>query len=377
MQKKFNYPNRASLSKMTNVDAQAILRYVSELEFPKLVTTSLQFALFKTYGIPTISHLLVATREFSTPENATKRYADTGVLIGEFASHHPQSERAIKAIARMNYIHSRYQNAGKISNDDMLYTLSVFITEPVAWVERYEWRPMNEMEICAFSTFWKSIGDSMGIDYKDLQHSEWRDGIEFYEDIKSWAKDYENKYMVPAVTNKKTADELTPVLLFYVPHILKPAAANVVGVLMGDLLRRAMMYPTPSKSYFRLVHVIFETRRFFLRYLSLPRPSFMRVRNIDDKPDPQTGRFFYKDYQVHPFYNKPGFWNRWGPDAWLVWILGGDLPGSKGDRYIPQGYKFEEVGPSSMKNKGMRETKAFEEKIASERPVGCPFAVMR
>jgi len=28
----------------------------------------------------------------------------------------------------MNTIHSRYQKAGKISNDDLLYTLSVFIT---------------------------------------------------------------------------------------------------------------------------------------------------------------------------------------------------------------------------------------------------------
>lgn len=159
-----------------------------------------------------------------------------------FTSHHPQSERVVKAIARMNYIHSQYQNAGKISNDDMLYTLSVFITEPIAWVQRYEWRSMNEMEVCALGTFWKSIGDAMGIDYKGLRQTKWKDGLEFYEDIKIWAENYENKYMVPAETNKKTADELVPVLLFYVPRIFRPAAANIVGVLMGDLLRKAMMY---------------------------------------------------------------------------------------------------------------------------------------
>lgn len=75
------------------------------------------------------------------------------MLISEFSSHHPKSERVVKAIARMNYIHSRYQKAGKISNDDLLYTLSVFITEPITWVEKYEWRKVTEMEKCALGTF--------------------------------------------------------------------------------------------------------------------------------------------------------------------------------------------------------------------------------
>ncbi len=118
----------------------------------------------KTYGVPTISSLLVATKQLSTPEFASKRYVDTGVLIGEFTGHHPKSGRVIKALARMNYIHryahllrliiraladcvgSGYQKSGKISQDDLLYTLSVFITEPISWVSKYEWRKMTDME---------------------------------------------------------------------------------------------------------------------------------------------------------------------------------------------------------------------------------------
>lgn len=196
----------------------------------------------QTYGIPTISKLLVATRELSTPENASKRYADTGILIGEFTGHHPTSERVVKALARMNYIHSGYQKAGKISNHDLLYTLSVFITEPIAWVEKYEWRKMNDMEICAIGAFWKSIGDAMEIDYKGrLEHTQWTDGLQFYEDISAWAEVYAEKYMVPAASNKKTADELVPLLLFYVPERYKAAASAIVGVLMGNRLRAAMM----------------------------------------------------------------------------------------------------------------------------------------
>jgi len=101
---------------------------------------------------------------------------------------------------------------------------------------------MTDMEVCAVGTFWKSIGDAMGIEYEGrLSKREWIDGLEFYEDIKAWAENYEEKYMVPAISNQKTADQLVPLLLFYVPGVLKGAARNMVGVLMGDRLREAMM----------------------------------------------------------------------------------------------------------------------------------------
>lgn len=49
----------------------------------------------------------------------------------------------------MNYLHGRYQKAGKISNDDMLYTLSLFVLEVERWTREYDWRPLTQMEICA------------------------------------------------------------------------------------------------------------------------------------------------------------------------------------------------------------------------------------
>ncbi len=53
MRDKFNYPDRASLARMTNDDAQAILKYIIEREFPYLYKLSLQFAIFKVGPIPT------------------------------------------------------------------------------------------------------------------------------------------------------------------------------------------------------------------------------------------------------------------------------------------------------------------------------------
>jgi hypothetical protein len=111
-----------------------------------------------------------------------------------------------------------------------------------SWIGKYEWRDFTDMECCAIATFWKSIGDAMGIEYKGyLARSEWTDGLEFYKDLKEWAEGYERDFMVPAYSNKKTADELVPILLFYVPEVLKGPAAHMVGVLMTDRLRAAMM----------------------------------------------------------------------------------------------------------------------------------------
>lgn len=82
-------------------------------------------------------------------EYAGRRYTDTSVLIVEFLGHSPTSLRANSAIARMNYLHGRYQKAGRISNDDMLFTLALFILEVDKWVGMYDWRVLTPMEKCA------------------------------------------------------------------------------------------------------------------------------------------------------------------------------------------------------------------------------------
>lgn len=50
MRKRYGYPDRASLHKMTVEDAQKIIKELSSLEFPFTNETSLQFALFKVCG---------------------------------------------------------------------------------------------------------------------------------------------------------------------------------------------------------------------------------------------------------------------------------------------------------------------------------------
>ena len=252
--KNFPYTTRQSFVRMTDDDAFEIQRGLAQLEFPFTFTKALQFALFRTYGIPTISKLLVATSQLSDIATASKRYADTAVLIREFISHRPTNPRTLEAIARMNYIHSLYQKSGAIRDDDMLFTLSLFALEPIRWIERYEWRSVKDFERCALGTFWKSIGDAMKIECGKLRSGEqgWVDGLHWLEELAEWSKSYEKEFMVPHIDNKKTANETVAILLWGVPTLLKPFAERVVSALMDDRLRTAMMYAyINSRTWFR------------------------------------------------------------------------------------------------------------------------------
>ena len=239
----FPYTTRRSFASMTDNDAYNIKQAVAELEFPFMFEKALQFSLFRTYGVPSVSKLLIATSELSDPSTACKRYTDTDMMIREFICHPPTSQRTLEAIARMNFLHSGYRQAGKILDDDMLYTLGLFAIEPVKWIDNYEWRKLEDFEKCAIGTLFKSVGDSMGIDYDNLKSARegWVDGLQWLEEMIEWSEEYEQRAMVPHEQNKVMAEETTRILLWDLPEALKPIGRHAVSVLMGDRLRHAMM----------------------------------------------------------------------------------------------------------------------------------------
>ena len=240
IKRKHSMLSRADYASLAGDQAQDVLKDLVEMEFPKLMGFSIVFALFKTYGIPSVSSLLVATSELSSPETASKCTADTGVLILEFCLNKASSNRATEAIARMNYLHSRYVKARKITNDDMLYTLSVFALEPVRWVNRYEWRQLSDFEVCASGTFWKAMGDKMEIDFSPLPSngSGWTDGLHWLQEAREWSEEYERKNMVPAATNQQLALAHLDIIFVNLPRSLSAVGKNLVSVIVGDRYAR-------------------------------------------------------------------------------------------------------------------------------------------
>lgn len=194
-----------------------------------------------------MSRLLVATKQITSPHIIPKRLADTNVLMFEIEGSSPSSARWHEAVARTNRIHEAYRKSGKISNEDMLYTLSLFAGEPLKWITSYEWRGFTIMEKAAIGTFWKGVGDAMEIDMSLLpsggsSRDGWTDGSHWLDELLIWSEDYESQHMLPDVNSHKLAMETLNYILWPVPKALKTLGFWAVQSLMDDRLTKTMMY---------------------------------------------------------------------------------------------------------------------------------------
>lgn len=157
-----------------------------------------------------------------------------------FAQFAPTSPHLHKAIARMNYIHSPYLKSGKITQADMLYVTYASVAQSVKFLNQYEWRQLTDMEVAALVTMWKYVSDMMAIDYRTvLQKNEWKDPLEFFEDLTKWASDHEDKYMRAIPEVNALGSILMEMLLQSHPYAPKALTRSAACVLMGNRLRRA------------------------------------------------------------------------------------------------------------------------------------------
>ncbi|KAF7595704.1 hypothetical protein BBP40_005148 [Aspergillus hancockii] len=356
------------MANMTDYDAWTIQKHILQLEFPSVSLKALQLALFRTYGIPSISSLLLRTSQFSDTSTSFKRYADTGALIGQFMSFEPTSDRALTAIARTKFLHTGYRAGGKILESDMLYTLSLFAIEPIRFVEMFEWRSFSELEKCAIGTYWKNLGDALDIDFGALPSGKtgFHDGLHFIEEITEWSRQYEAAHMKPSPDNKAVADKTMDVLVYTLPGWLKGVGIGFASCMMDERLRGAMMYEPPPRIYYAIFSVIVAARKFYLRYLSLPRPTFLRQDVFTDKQN-DYGRYYVRLWSGAPYYVQPTPWNRWGPSAWFSRLLGLPLPGDEGDKYYPKGYETADLGPKYFEGKGRKTVQEHKDLLVGNR----------
>jgi hypothetical protein len=88
-----------------------------------------------------------------------------------------------------------------------------------------------------------------------------------------------------------------------------------------------------------------------------------------------TKRYSPGAYEAYPYYVKPTLWRRYNPVALLRWVSGGDRPGDKPEKYHPEGYKIEELGPPRWMGKGLDWMEADVKRGKEVVPGGgtCPF----
>ncbi|KAH7162331.1 hypothetical protein B0J13DRAFT_535662 [Dactylonectria estremocensis] len=273
----------------------------------------------------------------------------------------------------MNYLHEPFIKSGNILQEDMLYVLYASMTEPVRFINTFEWRHLDELEVAALATLWKYIGDMMDIGYKSLLHKdEWRDGIEFLEDVTRWASDYEDKYMRPTKEVHGLGKILMELLLQSHPKFARPLAYPMALVVMGNRLRRAFGFPEPSLAMTVLTYSQLLARKLVIRFLCLPR--IIPIEYIS-QPDRTTGRIKHYHYMKEPWYVPGTFWSRWNFETILTKLCGGMIPGDGGADMKPEGLLFEDLGPRNKVGQGVQETLELEGMVKQRATAGCPFAM--
>ncbi len=254
------------LEKIAHLDAKAdhqeIIRIVSAYEYPFLMQKALEFALFRTYAVPSIGELLDKTQHFE--RQGQKRYDDTALLIAEWVEQGYDSESGRAAIRRMNQLHHHWP----ISNDDYLYVLSVFIYVPKDWYAMYGTRPLTEKENLAIYYFWVEVGRLMGI--KNIPDT--------YAAFEQFSRDYERDHFAYTEPNRRVADATIRVFLNWYPALIRPLVLQGIYALMDDPLREAFRYPKPANWVIGLTRGGLRLAAKFIRLLPPRRKPYLRSK---------------------------------------------------------------------------------------------------
>lgn len=208
-------------------DDQRIVFLSSRCDFVFDTARAQEFALFRTFAVPSISALLDRTGEFRRrPE---KRYTDTGRTFGELMHFGYDSAQGTLAIQRMNKVHGRFT----IANDDLLYVLSSLIFELIRWNERFGWRRMVETERLGYFHFWRQVGIRMHI----------RDIPDDYAMFEHFNREYERQHHRFTASNQRVGAAIRDMIVRRQPRWAAPLVRNAVYATLDEPLLQAFGFP--------------------------------------------------------------------------------------------------------------------------------------
>ncbi len=242
-------------------DHQRIVFLSTRVDFPFDTTRALELALFRTFGVPSISSLLHRTGEFE--RRAQKRYDDTDIIVSEMMEHGYDSPRGAAALARMNAIHGRFT----IANEDFLYVLSTFVFEPIRFNARFGWRPMVAAEKLALFHFWRAVGARMGI----------RDIPEDFAEFERFSAHYEARRYRFTEANRAVGAATVTLFAGWFPRPCAPLVRQAIYALLDAPTRRAFGFPAPNPVIRTLVLGAMRARAAALRWLPRRRRPSLRT----------------------------------------------------------------------------------------------------
>ena len=242
-------------------DDHRIVLLSARQEFPFDTTRALEFALFRTFAVPSIAALLDRTGEFR--RRPQKRYDDTDLIVSEIMEHGYDSDRGGRALDRMNELHGRF----KIPNDDFLYVLSTFAFEPIRWNARFGWRPLCEQERLGYFHFWRQVGLRMRIANIPAD----------YDAFERFNRDYERRHFRFTEANRRVGTATRELFVGWCPRPLAPVARSAIHALLDDPLLDAFGFPRASPFMRWLVPAVLRARARVVRLLPPRRQPLLRT----------------------------------------------------------------------------------------------------
>jgi len=139
-----------------------------------------------------------------------------------------------------------------LANDDMLYVLTTFVSEPARVIDRYGRRPLRPVEREAACVFWRELGRRIGI----------HDIPDDFAAMVRFARDYEATHRHPADSNRLVAEGALTALARLLPAPLSDVGRSAVCALLDPPVRRACGLPdAPRPLAWALAHAGAARRR--------------------------------------------------------------------------------------------------------------------
>jgi hypothetical protein len=232
-------------------DHLAIMRQAFRHDFPLEIRLGAGLALFRVFAIPRISGVLAGTRAWERrPGQRLDRTVD---LLSALVEQGYDSGPGAAALARLNAVHARHA----IPNEDFVYVLTAFVTEPARVIARCGKRPLSPIELTAASVFWREVGVRMGI--RDIPRS--------FAAMQQFQAEYEATHRGPAASNLRTAEGALAGMSRMVPAPLRRAVRETVLALLDPEVRRACGLEDGGRPIGVMLDCVLSARRKFFSWL--------------------------------------------------------------------------------------------------------------
>ncbi|MEE6260247.1 oxygenase MpaB family protein [Plantactinospora sonchi] len=139
------------------VDHHRIYRHMVLREFWPEMRIGLNLAFYRTYAVPSIARLLLATGELT--RRPLKRGYDTGAIMYELISSGVDDPRGRQVLALLDRMHRVHE----ISDAEYRYVLGTLVFVPSRWIDRFGRRRLHPVEREATFQFYRRVGTALRI----------------------------------------------------------------------------------------------------------------------------------------------------------------------------------------------------------------------